>query len=197
MMKPDEIIKYKGYEIEIHQDDDPESPNNWGDDERFVVFDHRQFYVERKGFDPQIIFEDNEKCKGYHVFRCYAYIHSGVALSVGSHSFPDGQWDVSFKGFWLIKRMRGTWTRSQAYKAAKGFCETWNKYLSGDVWGYKSEAGSCWNFYGDEGKEQMIAEAKSEIDWMIEKKIKQHVEKIKAYIRNKVPLEKREQLCVT
>jgi len=154
------------YLIKIIPDNQAECPNDWGDDSRFLVFDHRQFYAERKGYSPTEIFENGEKEKGFFVFRCFAYIHGGVALSVGDHSFPDARWDVSFKGFWLIKREKGTWTRAHALKAAQGLCETWNQYLSGDVYGYKiskvlsededgnpedlEELDSCWGYYGED-----------------------------------------------
>lgn len=169
-----ETIEYRGYEIEIHTDDYADSPDVWDDEERFLVFDHRNFYVERKGFNPTDIFKDRERVKGYHVFRCYAYIHSGVVLSVGNNdSWPDQRWDVSFKGFWLIKREKGTWKEEDARKAAELLCDEWNQYLSGDVYGYTSEAGSCWGFYGDDGMTQMIEEAKGEIDSYIELQDKQ------------------------
>jgi len=166
------------YLIKIFPDESAESPNEWGDEERFLVFDHRDFYVQRDGFDPKDIFEDGEKVKGYHVFRCYAYIHSGVALSVGSHSFPDARWDVSFKGFWLIKREKGTWTRAQALKAATDLCDTWNQYLSGDVYGYEiskvlsvdedgnpdelEELDSVWGYYGES---ECLKEAESIVEY--------------------------------
>jgi hypothetical protein len=170
------------YLIKIFPDEDPESPNDWGDEERFLVFDHRQFYVERKGFSPRDIYAHGGKVKGYYVFRCYAYIHSGVALAVESHSFPDARWDVSSTGWWLIKREKGTWTRKAALKAAEELCETWNEYLSGDVYGYKifetkdgcdtedddsmDELDSCWGFYG---QEYCMTEAESLVNHYIKK----------------------------
>ena len=124
--------------LRIYQDKLSESPDQWGDDGRFLVFDHRDFCVKRKEFNPRDIYDNGEKVKGYHVFRCYAYIHSGVALSVGPNGrWPDQRWDVSFKGFWLIKREKGTWTIEQAKKVAEDLCKTWNQYLSGDVYGFE------------------------------------------------------------
>lgn len=162
------------YLIKIYPDDNADSPNDWGDESRFVVFEHRQFYVERRGFDPRNIYAHGGKQKGYFVFRCYAYIHSGVALAVESHSFPDARWDVSSTGWWLIKREKGTWTRDAALKAAEDLCETWNQYLSGDVYGFKifkvedgcdtedddsmEELDSCWGYYG---QEECMAEAEA------------------------------------
>jgi len=153
--------------IEISYDDMAMSPDDWGCEDQFVIFDHRDFCVQRDGIDGQEIFEAGEKLKGYHIFRCYAYIHSGVALSVGSHNFPDARWDVSFKGFWVIKRQKGTWTREQAKKAAEGLCDSWNQYLSGDVYYYNitdvetdEVIDSCGGFYGlDECMEEATAMA--------------------------------------
>lgn len=166
------------YLIEIFPDESDDSPNDWGDEERFLVFDHRQFYVERKGFDPREIFMNGGKVKGFFVFNCYAYIHSGVALSVGDHSFPDARWDVSSTGYWLVKREKGTWTRDAAFKAAQSLCDTWNQYLSGDVYGFKvskittcdkgheheEEIESCWGFYG---QEECMKEAESIVEFEI------------------------------
>lgn len=189
-----ETIHYKGYPIKIYLDDHAESPDEWGNDERFLVFDHRDICVKREGFNPTDIFDDNEKVEGYHVFRCYAYIHGGIALAVESHSFPDSRWDVSFKGFWLIKRMKGTWRREHALEAARRLCKTWNKYLAGEVYGYRGPEESCWGFYD---KEQMILEAKDEIDYMIREKNKKHFHKLKAYIKHHVPLQSRRSLSLT
>lgn len=155
-METVEEKKIGKYLIKIYPDDGNESPNDWWDDEKFLIFDHRDLYVERDGFNPDDIFENGETVKGYHVFRCYAYIHGGVALDVDSHTFPDARWDVSFKGFWLIKRVKGTWTRKHALTAALDLCKTWNQYLSGDVYCYKiynendEEIDSCWGYYGVE-----------------------------------------------
>ena len=113
----------------------------------------------------------------YWVFKCYAYIHSGVALSVGSAAgFPDQRWDVSSTGFFLVQRDKGTYTVEAAKKVAEGICSSWNMYLSGEVYGYKTvdkeggDAGySCWGYYGEESKKEMISEAKAEIDSDIRK----------------------------
>jgi len=192
-----EIIKYKGHDIEIFPDDYPESPNDWHNEDQFIVYDHRDLTVERDGFDPQDIFnfvyKNNWKLyNGYYAFPLYAYIHSGIVLSVGSHNFPDAQFDVSFKGFVLIKRERGSYTSLQAFKAAKRLTNVWNDYLEGNVWGYFSDAGSCSGYYGYNGKEHMIEEAKEEIDTLLILNLRDRFKKVKTYIRHHVPLHKRE-----
>jgi hypothetical protein len=175
--------KIGNYVIKVKQEEQPESPDNWGDEERFLVYDHRQFYVKRDGFTPKEIFLETKKkktYKGFWVFPVYAYIHSGVSLSVGSHNFPDARWDVSMSGFALIKRESGTYTEKLALNAAEGLIEMWNQYLSGEVYEYrifeksKDENGnkqkemidSSSGFYCENG---CMLEAESIVNHIIEK----------------------------
>lgn len=174
------------YKIEVVQDENANSPDYWGNDDAFVVYDHRQFSVSRKGFVPRDIFDHiqagGKLYDGYHVFVLYAYIHSGVVLSVGDHNFPDARWDVSSTGFVLVKRQKGwSWRKAKALEVAKSITEEWNQYLSGDVYGYKiydmtdvieedEDEGemveSCWGFYGDH--EYCMTEAVSMAEALIE-----------------------------
>jgi len=176
---------YNGYTINIYYDEDAgcrENPNDWWGDS-FLVFDHRQFCIEKKGYSPQDIFDDGGRVKGYFVFRCYAYIHSGVVLSVGSPAgFPDIRWDVSSTGYWLVKREKGCYTVEKARQVAENMCSAWNTYLSGEVYGYmledseEDEEGGCWGFYGyDYEKSGLLESAKAEIDWLIEERIKEAI----------------------
>jgi len=106
-------------------------------------------------------------------------------------------WDTSMKGFVLVKREKGwSWTEGKAYKQAQSTVETWNTYLSGQVYGYNSEVGGCWGFYGDEGQDEMIKEAKSEIDYHLDKEKQNHFDKLKRWIRAKVPYQYRSN-CIT
>jgi hypothetical protein len=110
--------------------------------------------------------------KGFFVFPLYAYIHSGVALSVDNHNFPYARWDVSMCGWVLIKKEAGSYTRKKALEAAKGLTESWNQYLSGEVYGYKitdieteEEIDSCWGFYG--GEEYCMTDATEVVEYTI------------------------------
>jgi hypothetical protein len=176
------------YLIKVVQDEMADSPDSWYNDDAFVVYDHRQFYVKRKGFEPRDIFDHtNARNKmfydGHYVFVLYAYIHSGVALSVGDHNFPDARWDVSSTGYVVVKRQKGTYSREKAFKLAEAVTEEWNQYLSGDVYGYKifdmtgiddddDDVGidemvdSCWGFYGDH--EYCMTEATGVVEYMVE-----------------------------
>lgn len=194
-----EKINYKGKIIETFYDENPMSPDEWKNDELFLVYDHGQFYVPVKGFDPVDIFQyfqENKRTlyKGYFVFPVYAYIHSGVSLSLGRNNYPfTCRWDTSSRGFVLCKKQKGCYSSKKAYDLAEGLIEEWNQLLSGEVYGYNSDCGSCWSFYGDEGYKQMIIEAKGEIDYAEKKTVKNHIAKLKEQIRNRVPLMHRKQ----
>lgn len=196
-MEAIEKIMYKSIEISTFYDTDSESPDYWGNDDCFLVYDHRQFSVSVKGFEPEDIFSHISETKrlfydGFFVFPVYAYIHSGISLSLGRDSYPfTCPWDTSLTGCILVKREKGAYTRKKAMQKAEGILNTWNEFLSGDVYGYNSEYGSCWGFYGSEGYKIMIEEAKMEIDYAQKQAVKNHLNQLKAWIKNSVPIEKR------
>lgn len=176
-MEAEETKTIGKYQIEVIRDEYADSPDAYGNDDAFVVYDHRQFYVARKGFDPREIWEHLQTGKklynGYFIFPLYAYIHSGVVLSVGDHNFPDARWDVSMTGFVLVKRTKGMYTSDKAFKLAESITKEWNTYLCGDVWGFKitdttddDEVDSCWGFYGE--MEDCLKEAESTVEAWIE-----------------------------
>lgn len=142
-------IEYKGCKIRIVADDNPERPNEWGDDSTFLVYDHRQFMVKRDGFEPRDIwgyFNGEDASMGflyedYYAFPVEAYIHSGVKLSLYEADITC-QFDSSVTGYVLVKTkvesMTGIKfiTESMAKERAEGLLEIWNQYLSGEVYGY-------------------------------------------------------------
>lgn len=166
---------YKGYTIEIYQDEFHETPSDSGDDSLFLVADHRQFYVKPpKNSTMQSVVGDFKKT--HFVFGLEAYIHSGVCLALASEgNFPDRQWDVSQLGAVFVAKEHWN-TRAKARKAALSLISEWNHNLSGNVWGFKvlddegNEVDSCWGFVGDYDNEEYgpVKEAKAIIEWHIE-----------------------------
>jgi hypothetical protein len=157
--------------VNIYQDEDAESPDTWGDDSIFLLGWHRDFTVTRPNYkrpDDILEYVNEDDCdedrqikasirEDYHVFTLYAYIHSGVSLSLGASfgGIDPGGWDTSRLGIVLVSREE--WPDEGAARtAAMSLVDTWNQYLSGDVYGYTvtdedgEQLDSCWGFYGDE-----------------------------------------------
>ncbi len=201
IMKATETINYKGHTIDILYDEYPEGPDQWANEDCFLVYDHGDFGVEVKGFDPTEIWEHIQETKkwfydGYYVFPVYAYIHSGITLSMGRSGYPfTCPWDTSMRGFALVKRMKGwTYTRTKAEVVAKSVVEEWDDYCTGQVFGYVVDEGedSCWGYIGDMG--DCINDAKGIVDYMVKDAKQNHFSYLKDMIKNHVPLSHRKSL---
>lgn len=208
---------YRGYDISIYPDYDTESPDNWGNEDVFLVAFHRNFSVERDGFseglcgsiyrggkyeDESINHEARDTMKKYHVFNLEAYIHSGVRLAIANEgNFPDRQWDVSLLGTVFVSKSEAR-TKKMAKELAQGLIKTWNTYLEGSVYGFTvtkngEDVESCWGFYEDDTIEEssVLAEARSHADYDYEQRLKKHVQSRKAQIAKHVPLSARQSLA--
>lgn len=208
-----EVINYKGYSIKLYQDIDYQGdPDDYKDDDLFLIHYHRDFEVKR----DEIITEDDarniyqgekiEQTKDYHIFFVDAYIHSGIRLSLAggfNGRLPQGheQFDVSKVGLVLVSKKKAR-IKKKAEELAQGLINEWNYNLSGSIFGYVAESkegenvGSCWSYIGDyqEMKEQMLEEARAEIEADIKEKKTKHEKKLKAQIKNRVDLKNREAI---
>lgn len=156
-----ETFEHNGYTVKLIADEDAQSPEEYGDDGIFVVTTrNRYFEVLHDKQDARACMEDKDLRQRYWIFPVQAYIHSGVALSLGTQGQFSDPWDSGHIGFvfcakseWRY-RTRETRRCVSARKAAETHIEVWNQYLSGDVWGYVIETpegedvDSCWGFYG-------------------------------------------------
>lgn len=170
---------------EIFQDEDPESPRSWDNLGVMVCFHKRYNLGDESGLsDSQ--FESWAELEAYlkeeknavAIFPLYLYDHSGLRIKIGSFAglLPQGhaEFDSGQVGFIYVSREKllqeyGAKKLSQAlikkaWAVLKGEVETYDQYLSGDVWGYKifevkpkcktcgneseEETDSCWGFYG-------------------------------------------------
>lgn len=162
--------KRHGLTITIMRDDMNENPSEWRDDGLFLIANHRDFYVEPpkpvRMADAYATYE-----KTHWTFPLEAYIHSSVRLALSQEgNFCDRQWDVSQLGAVFVSKKEWR-TKAKAKEAARGLIDTWNEYLSGNVYGYevKDEKGehldSCWGFYGDYDKDGgALLEARAAVD---------------------------------
>lgn len=186
-----EVIKYRGREISMCYDTDPECPNDWGNDYAFLVsYNRREFCTIPDGWENRhdALCECDGFYRGYYVFPVSIYSHSGVALCMGNR----GGWDFSNGwAFALVKRDKGSWTREAACKVALSVIEEWNDYLSGNVYGYISGDDSCWGYYGDEGYKCAIEDAKACIDYAIKCEQVEFIARKKVELRHRIPMQYR------
>lgn len=131
----------------------------------------------------------------------YLYDHSGLTMNTSGFHDP---WDSGQIGFIYadpvsVRKEHG-WKRLSSGRRKKlrewmkGEVETYDQYLTGDVYGYvvthpdSDHEDSVWGFYG---MEYCKGEAESAADWIANdvRKVKQA--RTKAYIRHHVPLEVR------
>lgn len=216
MREPIETIIYRNSEIAIYQDDDPhDTPNDWDPESACIVYDHRDFcsipvihgYALDSGWNRTIFehwIEGNKTVEfggiRYWIFPVYLFSHSCQTLYLSrgdANKYEPTGFDTSFKGFALVSRQyRDQWSKEGALKIAGELIKAWSMFLHGEVYGYRSASGSCWGFYGNEGKKQMIEEAKSEIDFDCHQRLLKKIDKLKSFIRNKVPLDIRQRRLI-
>lgn len=63
------ISKCGDYKLEIIQDDDAESPNEWDNEDVFLVYNHREFTVKKDGFEPQHIHQHLKAKEGVDYYN--------------------------------------------------------------------------------------------------------------------------------
>jgi hypothetical protein len=146
-------------------------------DEIFLLYYHRDFWVTRKGFEKQpSTAAIADMLNDYYFIPVYAYIHSGVALSLNNNSYPfNCQWDTSMcGGIFISKNCSDFNTEESRSNAAQAMIQEWNDVLSGNVYGYRimrndEELDACWGFIGDHETSGIITECEGIIDAEIER----------------------------
>ena len=146
-----EIDLLKNHKLYISYDAFPDSPDDDKNTDIFLVYDHRQFSVIRKGYEPRNIYyhlnkeEENTKYDNYFIFIVFAHIHSGVSLSLAHQGCS---FDVSNTGYILVdkndvdfdlQRKNNTELQNKTDKEiaryyAEGLIKQWNQYLSNEIY---------------------------------------------------------------
>lgn len=184
-------IEHKGLTIRIEQDEDPESPREWDNLATMLCF-HKRYSLGDKTDLRSDAFNGwgevekhlRKELGAVLVAALYLYDHSGLRMKIGSfigHA-QHAEWDSGQVGFIYVTREALLKEHSakritkkmlaQAQKNMEGEVETYDQYLSGQVYGYivEDEDGehldSCWGFYG---YEYCLEEAKSVADHHAEK----------------------------
>ena len=171
-----------GFTVELHYDEDSESPRDWTHGAELVLAHKRYSFPNDAGisFDD---FDSISEIRDYLLSEgalatlpVYMYEHGGIALSVGE-AFSD-PWDSGVLGLayvtpqnWKDTQGDVEWTGSDDQLATaaalmKGDVATYGQYLNGEVYGYViidpvdgEVVASLWGMYGYEYAEQEAADA--------------------------------------
>ncbi len=199
-------IKYKNHMINIYPDYDSENPiQEWDVLGEYFCW-HRNYDLGNSTrFDnPDEVKEYAQKTNSI-LYPLYMYDHGGLVLSLSPFSCT---WDSGQLGYILVDRDKtlaefgvkklAEELKQKIHDVIKGEVETYNQYLSGDVYGYTVEKDgevldSCYGFYG---QDECLEEAKLNVDWEVKRDIKQHGQQVKQWIKGKVPLIYRQSLAI-
>jgi hypothetical protein len=184
--EPYRQTKYRDHLINIYVDENPESPREW-DNLGTMYTGHRDYRPEERFHDH---FETDEVFKSqwefsdqflreYIALPIYLYDHSG--LTVRTYPFSC-QWDSGLFGIIAVEvekvKKEYGWKvltakrRETIEQHLKGEVETYDQYLTGQVYGYQitpADDGenviwSCWGYFGEDGLKQIEEECRAEID---------------------------------
>jgi hypothetical protein len=209
----EDTIKYKGYDITIKPDECDESPRSWDNAGTMVCFHKRYTLGDKTDFRiddysswtelQEAIIKKEGKIL---IFPLYLYDHSGLRIKIGSFAglLPQGhaEFDSGIIGYIYIsyKKIREEWGKiggrlskkaiSQAEKCLQQEVETYDQYLSGDVWWFNvtlngENVDSCG---GNFGYKFALEQAQQAVDHAIKSKRIEHAAKLKSQIRKGVPL---------
>lgn len=173
-----ETIMVDGVPVNIYVDLNPINPRGEDYDPVGTIYyvSHRYTLGDKQvsSSDLEEIWEEAEEA-GDHVFPVYAYIHSGVKLSLGKFSCP---WDSGMSGIFVIgkdelKHPDGTpYNTKEVLKVAESCIEEYSDYLDGNVFGYTvvwngEETGGCSGFFGyDHEKSGLLENAREDIRYL-------------------------------
>lgn len=168
-----ETFEESGFTVKIIQDQDPMSPRD-GDGNGHMICFHRNYdlgdehdYKSNDFSGWEEIAKQIEIDNGPCIILPLGLIdHSGISMYVGAteHWCDPGGWDSGQVGFiyatlaevreWYGVKKITKQVRQRAIDSLRSIVEEYDKYLTGDVWGYVIEdedgedVDSCWGFIG-------------------------------------------------
>lgn len=213
--EPIKTINYKGCVIKIYQDLDPQDPREWDSLGKMICFHGRYNLGDKTDLNSDMFSGWEELAehlikeeKAVVILPLYLYDHSGLRMKVGSFRglLPQGhtEFDSGQVGFiyctakdilnnWNKKKLTSI-LKKKAEKVLRGEVETYDKYLSGQVYSFNAETKEgedidCVSGYYDTN--YATQKAKGSIDYYLDEQNKKKQRKLKALIKNKVNLDKR------
>lgn len=161
-----------GKTLQVIQDESPESPRSWDNLGTMICFHGRYSLGDKHDYNHNDYsgWEEMEKAiikneSPAVILPLYLYDHSGITISTSPFSC---RWDSGQIGFIFVSKetLRKEYgvkriTKKEIEKATKvllGEVETYDQYITGDVYGFKvvdeegNEEDSSWGFFGSDIK---------------------------------------------
>lgn len=160
--------------VVVCRDHDPTSPREW--DNVFTIHSGSRYLASDEGaMNPVVDYGDSPTdatfTDGVFALPIYAYVHSGMALSLTPFNDP---WDSGCAGFMYVNKAAfckefglKRFSKKRAIEIAKGEIATLQQYIDGDVYGWEEQTretvddewetvNNCWGYFGRVG--DMLAE---------------------------------------
>jgi hypothetical protein len=170
-----EVWKKGDTVLEIHQDDNPESPREWDNLGKMLCTHGRYTLGDENYNDRESLDERLEELDPVVKLPLWLLDHSGLAMQTGSFASDAQQWDSGQVG-WIVatkkdilkiypeQRPTPSWSSmiKNAERILRNEVETYSKYLCGAVYGYITKkvdtcdkcnhteniaVHSCWGYY--------------------------------------------------
>jgi len=218
-----DTIEYRGYKVKLYQEFEPWDPREWDNLGRMLCAHKRyrlgdpldiaapgwsEYWADRFsgwGEVRRAIWRDFDAVV---VIPLYMYDHSGITI----RTYPfASHWDSGKIGYiWASRKdvmecysreRMSDKLRDRVEKVLVGEVETYDQYVTNDVYGWVVESpegrslDSCSGYFGwDYARNAMLQEARSVIDWDIKHRIQDHADRVKVWIKNNVPFQYRQSL---
>jgi len=166
-----ETLKNGNTTLEIHSDDNPDSPRSWDNLGTMLCKYGRYDLGDKHSYELKYLrqIEANKEGK-YIVLPLYLYDHSGITMRTTPFSCP---WDSGQVGVIFVEKNKVReeygWKvitakrKEKILERLKGEVETYDQYLRGEVYGFRKlvdgeEVDSCWGFYGSDHRDSGLFE---------------------------------------
>lgn len=189
MMEPIEELEYKGYTVRIFTDEFPEDPREWDNLGKMIFFHKRYDLGDKHEYRAENYssWEDLQQDviqPGDVYLTVYGYDHGGLCIGVDRYRWPfNCPWDSGQLG-WIVARaddIRKEFgvkrisrkLRKKVEEILMVEVETYNQYLTGEVYGYVifgpdgKERDSCWGYYG---LDYALEAAREAVDYIADRK---------------------------
>ncbi len=158
--EPVETFENEGRKVALFRDDDPSSPRTYDNLSHMVCVHRRYILGDEQRNEGETEEELRERVPGIiALLPLYLYDHSGITMSTGTFGCP---WDSGQVGWAYVTQesaetmgcVGADWTEEKLCESIRAEVEEYDKYLTGDVYGYVvteangEEGESLWGLIG-------------------------------------------------